>query len=118
MSEKIQALDPDFKFGEAYKRNYCTLINFSISEVTVEQSFFVDSTLQKLQYPEKLFCVLYREWQNPSWFQLHEDVERNDYYWTSEDKAETFKKKMIVHYGLVALSDKEAFEVAQLNLDL
>lgn len=118
MSQKIQKLDPDFKFGEAYKINYCTLINLSFEVVIMEQSFFVDNKLQKLQYPKKLFCLLYREWRNSSWFQLLGPIENMSYFWSTVDSAETFKKEMVIHHGLVLISEKEAFKVAQLNLEL
>lgn len=118
MNEKIIALDPLFNFGQAYKRNYCTLINFKIIEVPREQSFMVDGKSKTISYPKKLLQVVYREWRNQNWFKLEGGDDKKDYYWTSHRGAIGWLGETVKLQGLEKLSTEKAFEVAQLNLNL
>lgn len=114
MTEKLIALDTSFNLDEAYayKKNHCSLITFDIVPVDVEKLFFVNNIPKKIFFPKKHFQVQYRQWRNKQWTPLEGERE-GDHYWTSFDKANTWKDKMIAFHKIQPLSKEDAFIVAE-----
>jgi hypothetical protein len=119
--ESISLIDSTFDFSRAFKKNYCTLLNLKIEPVIISHTFFVDGIFRKLQYSKKVYRVLYREWQNQNWFLLpnpNQPDERSPLYWSSEQQAQIFIDSAVRGYGFVELSKADAFDVAQVRLNL
>ncbi len=108
----IESIDKDFNFGAAYKRNYCTLLNISIVPKELLYSFKVNNVEQSIGYPETVYYIAYREWQNKKWFELKLPDQKQDLYWSSVAIGNQWFREHIADFGLESLTRERAHQVA------
>ena len=113
MEINVITLDPDFNFDEVFKRNYNTLLNIKITEVSINHSFMIDNVETNICYPKNLFLVVYRQWQNSNWFPLEGPDSKINYYWSSVEIAKSWMDQMIEKYEDVKIERADALEIAR-----
>lgn len=118
MEEEIIEIDKTFDFNNAYKINYCTLVNFAIAKFDLKNEVFIDGISVEIGYNKELYAVCYRDWQNPNWFKLSNPGDNRQYYFSSQVLAEKSKSKLIADSGYEFLTRKEALETAQKAIDI
>ncbi|NVN97474.1 hypothetical protein HXX01_04590 [Candidatus Nomurabacteria bacterium] len=114
--QEITEIDKLFDFSNASKRNYCTLLNFSMFQVEAGMSFKVDGVIQKISYTSPLFGIRYREWRNSNWFELEDPASGNSMYWSSFQKATDWLEENRESLGFRILKEKEAIKLARICL--
>jgi len=117
MNKEIVLLDEKFDYKNAFKREYCTLLNLSIATITINHLLLIDDEEKSIGFgDQKFYSVVYREWQNPNWYALKIANQEKPMYWTSFEKADDWLAKNLDRFALEHLTEKEAYKVATLSL--
>lgn len=109
--EHLQGLDPKFDFKQAFKQSEFGLINIFKTNHKLHHEIILDGQTKKIEYPETLYKIMYRQYGNESKL----DLEKNTLF--SSIEALNLWVKENIHKHFTKVTEEEAFEIAQKNVD-